>query len=125
MKPLLAFLLITVLACSGADTPAPVDANQKAYDAARALLRAGKYDAAEKDFQAQVDELTKTLGPEHRDTLHAREGLAAALLSKRKYADAETQMLDLLPRLTRVLGAEDAITLKMRSNFARYLLRLA
>jgi tetratricopeptide (TPR) repeat protein len=58
----------------------------------------------------------KTLGPEHPDTLRAREGVSNTLGSLGQFKDAIVQKRDLLALERKVLGAEDKLTVRTLEN---------
>ena len=64
--------------------------------------------------------LERVLGPEHPDTLAARDNLALWTGEAGDAAGARDQYAALLPVLERVLGAEHPDTLTARANLARW-----
>ncbi len=106
------------------DTPAAAaqDIGQKAYEAALALLSAGKYAEAEQSLRLLMMARTQALGAEHADTLRCRESLVQALEKQHKHAAAEAEMQELVSLFTRVKGAEDRATLSHRAAFIGILL---
>jgi serine/threonine protein kinase/class 3 adenylate cyclase len=88
------------------------------YERANASIVAGDYSEAERLFRSVIEERTRTLGPEHPDTLDSRHRLIYALTRQIKYAEAEAEARQVLKLREKVLGPEDVDTLVSRSTLA-------
>jgi hypothetical protein len=76
--------------------------------------------AAAQDLSRRiVDARSRTLGPEHPDTLVTRNNLARWTGDAGNPAAARDQAAELLPIVERILGPEDPRTLTVRANLAR------
>jgi tetratricopeptide (TPR) repeat protein len=63
----------------------------------------------------------KVLGPEHRETLFIRNGVAKSLHDLGRIPEATQQWRELLKVAEKVVGADDASTLKVRGNLGEVL----
>jgi serine/threonine protein kinase/tetratricopeptide (TPR) repeat protein len=88
-----------------------------------ALHREGHLSEAETLMRPAVDNLHRTLGVEHRDTLFAMLRLARLCESLGKLAEAETLTAQVLEVSRRVLGEEHLETLKAMTSLARYYIK--
>jgi hypothetical protein len=94
--------------------------NRGMTDIASYLGYSGGYVAARGFSQALLDERARVLGPEHRDTLVARDHLAYWTGMAGDAAGARDQFAALLPIEERVLGTDHPNTLTTRNDLARW-----
>jgi len=85
---------------------------------AHVLDHQGHYREEEPILVQLVNQLERTLGPEHPDTLSARHLLTLALERENKHAEAEKEGRAVLALREKVLGPEHPDTLDTRSNLA-------
>jgi tetratricopeptide (TPR) repeat protein len=84
----------------------------------------GRYQFAETAWLSASRALAKTLGPEHRDTLAARESHANVLRQLARPAEAESELRAITDIGGRVLGPEHPLVLSARNSRALALIRL-
>ena len=84
------------------------------------LGHSGSYAAARDHEREVVEARVGDLGPEHPDTLTARDNLAFWTGLAGDSADARDQLAELLPIRQRVSGHEDPATLIVRADLARW-----
>jgi len=82
---------------------------------------AGDFIEAEKLLRNVVEVRTSVLGPEHRETLKARCGLAACLIMQSKYIEGEREYRNILALNEKILGPEHPETLFSRWDLAQAL----
>jgi len=85
---------------------------------ANVLNHQGHYREEEPILVQVVNELERTLGPQHPATLSARHRLASAFERENKNAEAEKEGRAVLVLREKVLGSEHPDTLSTRSNLA-------
>jgi len=82
------------------------------YAIANILDDQGEYENAERILREVLNGREHVLGPEHPDTLSARNKLAITLFHQRKYVEAEAEDRAVLKLREKVLGLEHPDTLK-------------
>ena len=85
------------------------------------LVAQGKFGEAEKLFRTIVAARTRTLGPEHPDTLDSRHRLIYVLSRQTKFAEAEAEGREVLRLRQKVLGPEHVDTIVSRYNLGECL----
>ena len=100
---------------------APSDADKMASTA----YHHGRYQSAGTAWLTASRALAKTLGPEHPDTLAARESRANALRELGQPAEAESELRAIADIGARVLGPEHPQVLSARNSRALALIRLS
>jgi tetratricopeptide (TPR) repeat protein len=83
----------------------------------------GEYDKAEQTLREVLKERERAFGPEHPDTLSARNLLATTLSHQGKYAEAEAEDRAVLELREKVFGPEQPETLATRNDLANALNR--
>ena len=83
------------------DHPDMLDAN---YNYAASLERNHQAGAAEPIFRELLASYQRTLGPDHVDTLLARQGVAHNLLTQKRYQEAAAEALPAAVGLSRAVG---------------------
>jgi hypothetical protein len=84
----------------------------------------GEYAQAAELSRQTLEDQTRILGGDHRDTLRSRANLAAALYGLGEYARAAELHRRTLEERTRILGSQHPDTLDSRSDLERALAAL-
>ena len=79
-------------------------------------FKLGLYSRAEPLLSAAIDLRRRVLGPEHPDTLRAREEMGLLLHQQGRYSDADKLDREVLEEARRVFGADDRETLRVQAN---------
>jgi tetratricopeptide (TPR) repeat protein len=81
----------------------------------------GRFDIAFLAFSQAADDRASRLGPDHPDTLAARDKRARARRFRNELAEAEREHREVIEAQQRTLGENDPATLTSRDNLARVL----
>jgi len=92
----------------------PLEWARVQFAIAGVLIAKGQYSDAESIFRKVVKERERALGPEHPDTLSARQMLGVALDQEGKYAESEAEHRAVLKLREKELGPEHPDTLITR-----------
>ena len=87
----------------------------------KVLQDQGNDKEAERLLREVLQERERHLGPEHSETLAARDGIASAWSKQGKVAEGETEFRAVLKLREKVLGPEHPDTLTTRNNLAKAL----
>jgi eukaryotic-like serine/threonine-protein kinase len=91
---------------------------QMLFVMADVYFKLGLYSRAEPLLSEAIDLRRRVLGPEHRDTLRAKEEMGLLLNQQGRHSEAEKMDRESLDVARRVLGVDDRETLALQSNLA-------
>lgn len=89
---------------------------------AAVLFRQGRFGEEENVLRKVVEIRTRKFGPQQRETLQSRAGLAATKSAQAKYTEAEAEFRELTKLDEKLLGPEDPNTLWCRESLAQTLM---